>query len=110
MAKLKKLFPILLLSAYSVALFPSADVFADRETRTIANEEETMNIVITINGNSYAKMKNIPTTGFLEVYTILGERKKQLKLSDCKDGASLELTNGLYILKAGKVTQKIIVR
>lgn len=78
------------------------------------NEKEaiipTMTLTVTINSNATTKIKNVPTKGYFEVYSILGKREKRLKLDNCQGEISIELPKGLYILKAEKVTQKIIVK
>lgn len=109
MANFKKLFIFISLTIYSVVVFPSSDAFAEQEKHVKA-KEETMTITIRINNDSFTRMKEIPTVGYFDVYTILGERIKRIDLKKCKEGVDLELSKGLYILKAGKVTQKIVIR
>lgn len=109
MANFKKLFIFFSLVIYSVTVFSSSNTFTEQEKHVKA-KEETMTIAIRINNDSFTNMKNIPTVGFFDVYTILGERIKRIDLKKCKEGVDLELSKGLYILKAGKVTQKIVIR
>lgn len=69
-----------------------------------------MSVEVMINGTSKITMENVPTTGYLEVYSILGVRVKSINLKTCIGGCYIDLPKGLYILKAGKVAQKVIVR
>ena len=70
---------------------------------------EIITLTITINSLSKTQMQNVPSKGYLEVYSILGKREKRIKLDNCDGEISIDLPKGLYILKAEKVTQKIRV-
>ncbi|MBB4036281.1 hypothetical protein GGR21_002183 [Dysgonomonas hofstadii] len=73
--------------------------------------DNAMTLDITINGTTKLKMENIPTEGYLEVYSILGVKITSKNLKTCEGGQCyLDLSKGLYILKAGKVAVKVIVR
>lgn len=96
----------LLTSPVAVFAYP----FGFANETAVSNSQETINLVVVINGGSYAIMKNVPNIGCLEVYTILGERIKQVSLKNNGERVNIELSKGLYILRVGKVTQKIIVR
>lgn len=72
--------------------------------------EGKMALIITINSLSKTSMENVPTKGYLEVYSILGKREKRVKLDNCNGEISIDLSKGLYILKAEKITQKIRVQ
>lgn len=74
-------------------------------------QDKTMTLRVNINSTSMVKMENVPTEGYLEVYSILGVRVMNVNLKTCIDGQrDIELPKGLYILKAGKVATKVIVR
>lgn len=109
MANFRKILTILCLLICSTTAYSTPSWLVDKPIHANV-PNETMTIKITVNSNSHTYMKDIPTKGHLEVYTILGRRIKRIDLKNCKDGASLELANGLYILRVGKVTQKIVVR
>lgn len=109
MTNFKKILLLICLLTFSVMAFPTTGLFAEGE-ESVKVKEEVMTIVVRINNDSYTVMKDIPTVGYFDVYTILGERIKRLDLKKCDEGVDLELSKGLYILRAGKVTQKIIVR
>lgn len=99
-------------------LFAGISISAGAETlESTVNEsitdhqrkETTLKIVI--NYNTEILLENAPTTGYLEVYSVLGAKITSVNLKSCTDGeCSLLLKKGLYIIKAGKVAQKIIVR
>lgn len=60
-------------------------------------------------------MENVPTKGYLEIYSILGVKVKSINLKECAVGDNfgsytLEIGKGVYIIKAGKVSRKILVR
>ena len=109
MANFKIFFLFICLTMYSVVVFPSSSMFVEGE-KYAKVQEETMTILVRINNDSFTQMKEIPLVGYFDVYTILGERIKRIDLSKCKEGVDLELSKGLYILRAGKVTQKIVIR
>ena len=70
----------------------------------------TMTFDILINGASKVRMNDVPTAGSLDVFSILGVKVTSVNLKECANGYSMDLTKGLYILKAGRVAQKVIVR
>lgn len=77
----------------------------------LEKNDKTMDLDILINGNSKIKMENIPTEGYLEVYSIIGVRITRVNLkqyinADC----TLDLPKGVFIFKAGKVAQKVFVK
>ena len=117
MAHFRKLFFLLLLISFTswAHLFgnEAADSIPNNEIRDNNTEivkEETITLTITINSLSKVEMKNVPAKGYLEVYNILGKREKRIKLDDSEGEISVDLPKGLYILKAEKVTQKIVVK
>lgn len=74
-------------------------------------QDKSVALDITINGTTKLKMENVPTEGYLEVYSILGVKVTSKNLKTCEGGQCyLDLPKGLYILKAGKVAVKVIVR
>jgi len=84
--------------------FPSA-------SSVFEQQDKTMSFDVTINGTTKIKMENTPTSGHLEVYSILGVKVTSINLKTCEGGGCyLDLPKGLYIFKAGKVALKVIVR
>ncbi|MBK5722473.1 T9SS type A sorting domain-containing protein [Dysgonomonas sp. Marseille-P4677] len=73
-------------------------------------QDRTMNLDLEINRTTKITLENIPTTGYLEVYSILGLKVTSVNLKTILGSYPLELPKGIYIIKAGKVAQKIIVR
>ena len=76
------------------------------------NEEKVMTIEVLINNNSKVKMIDVPVSGRLEVYSILGVKVTTIALSASTKQYTIPntLPKGVYILKAGNVAQKIIAR
>lgn len=72
--------------------------------------DNTTTLEVNINNTTKIKMENVPTTGYLEVYSILGVKVTSINLKTIVGSCYLDLPKGLYILKAGKSAQKIIVR
>ena len=72
--------------------------------------DNTTTLEVNINNTTKIKMENVPTSGYLEVYSILGVKVTSINLKTCVGSCYLDLAKGLYILKAGKSAQKIIVR
>lgn len=100
------LFAGLSLSANSARVEFSSDPF-----RTAGEQQDnTMTLEVVINGISKVTMENIPTTGYLEVYSILGVKVRSINLRTYLGVCNIELPKGIYILKAGKVAQKVIVK
>lgn len=110
MKKYKQIFFITLLTGASLAAnanegLPPVDNIVSEQN------DKTMKLEITINENSKIIMENVPTTGYLEVYNILGVKVTSVNLKNCTDGKKdLTLSKGLFILKAGKVAKKVIIK
>ena len=109
MLKSKKIFICLILGMLS---FPAyAGGFSDT---SVAFSTEATNdikaIEILINEKSKVKLNDAPTTGYLEIYTILGVKIKSINIKTISGVYALELPKGLYIVRAGKVAQKVMVK
>ncbi len=111
MVRNKKILFILLFMGLSLSAssgnlnFPSNSFpIADQQ------QDKSMTLEVMINSTTKIIMENVPLTGYLEVYSILGVRVTNVNLKTCMGGCSIDLPKGIYILKAGKVAQKIIVR
>lgn len=94
-------------TAYSNTL---SDFSISSSTEVSNDKVKTINIYINSNRNNKIQMKDVPKVGYLEVYSILGVKVKSVSLGSFDveyDG--LTLPKGIYILKAGKVAQKVIV-
>jgi hypothetical protein len=111
MVKYRKILFVLLFAGFSLSA-GSANTESLSDPFSVVEEQQdnTMSVEVTINGTSKITMTNVPATGYLEVYSILGVRVKSINLKTCVGGCSIDLPKGIYILKAGKVAQKIIVR
>lgn len=111
MLKNKKISILFLATLLSFAAYGNAmgEHFSSFSTETINDNVKTIDILI--NGNSMVQLKDVPKVGYLEVYSILGVKVKSISLRSI-DGVyeGLTLPKGIYILKAGKVAQKVIVR
>lgn len=76
-------------------------------------KDDTTIVDITINGNYRVILDNIPSvTSSVDIYSILGVKTASVNLkSSASEGYYyLDLPKGIYILKAGKIAQKIIIR
>lgn len=73
-------------------------------------EDRTTDLEVEINNTIKIVLENVPTTGYLEVYSILGVKVTSVNLKTIVGRCSLDLPKGLYIIKVGKVAQKVIVR
>lgn len=105
-----KILSILILSALLslTAYGGTMDGLLDPASAEVA-DENVKTIDIIINGNSKVQMKDVPKTGYLEVYSILGVKVKSISLGSIDATyEGLSLPKGIYILRAGKVAQKII--
>lgn len=100
-------------------MFVSFSVYAEgwsesfaSETMTLAKDNNTMEIEIQVNGTTLFQMENVPTSGYLEVYSILGVKVTSFSLKSAASVGScyFDLPKGIYIFKAGKVAKKVIVR
>jgi len=86
--------------------FPSNISVSDAES-----DSKTMTLTVKINQDSEIKMEKVPTKGYLEVYSILGVKITSINLKTCVgNSCSIDLSKGLYILKAGKIAKKIVVK
>ncbi len=86
--------------------FPS-DTFAS-DFREVQDRGTDLNVEI--NGTTKITLENVSMSGYLEVYSILGVKVTSVNLKTIVGQCVLDLPKGLYILKVGKVAQKIIVR
>lgn len=114
MSKLKKILLTLIFTGIFLSSeareidFPVADFpFTGQQE---PDRDKSMSIEVTINHTSKVLMEDVPDTGYLEVYSILGQKVTSVNLKDCIGGCYIQLAKGIYILKAGKVAKKIIVR
>ena len=82
------------------------------ESAVLEKNDKTTDLALLINGTSKVVMKNVPTEGYLEVYSIIGVRITRINLKQCIGVGtySIELPKGVYILRAGKVAQKVFVK
>lgn len=90
-----------------------SSLFASEMTKVVS-ESKTMTLEISINDNILT-LENVPTKGYLEIYSIQGVKVKSVNLQECFAGdaygsCSIDIGKGIYILKAGKVSRKILVR
>lgn len=108
----KKIIFSILLSILSLSVYAERSSFAYPESTEIESIENTqsMSIDLLINGNCRVKMQEVPTSGRLDVYSILGVKITSVGLSYCINEYPIELPKGLYIFRAGKTAQKIIVK
>lgn len=96
---------------FSTSAFSLGSTFSDTPFQLdTQNKDNTVTITITINSSSTMELKGVDKTANFEVMSVLGKRVTIKQVKDCADGVYLELPNGIYILKAGKVAQKIVVR
>jgi len=75
-------------------------------------QDKSMNLEVMINNTTKIQMENVPLSGYLEVYSILGVKVTSVNLKSYVDSkyCYLDLPKGLYILKAGKVAVKVVVK
>lgn len=111
MVKYKKILFFLLFVGVTLSLHAKELDFPINEY-TIADQQFDKGLVlsVTINYTTKIQLENVPQVGYLEVYSILGVKVTSVNLRDCVGGCYIDLPKGLYILKAGKSAQKVIVR
>lgn len=111
MTNFRKTFAVCLLTMLSNAAFSADRTFSDTFAfAQIQEETSSSTLTITINSSSIVTLKNIPQTGHVEVMSILGKRVTIKDLKDCKNGVYIDLPNGIYVIKVGKISQKIAIR
>lgn len=111
MVKYKKILFILLFVGFSLSASSDNSFFPSNGFPISEQQDDrTMSLEVMINSSMKITMENVPLTGYLEVYSILGVRVVNVNLKTCVGGCPIDLPKGIYILKAGKVAQKIIVR
>lgn len=113
MLKAKKISIFMLSMLLSFTAYGSVlNEFSTSSATEVSTNDKVKTISIYVNSNRNYKiqMKDVPKVGYLEVYTVLGVKVKSVSLGSFDveyDG--LSLPKGIYILRAGKVAQKIIV-
>lgn len=73
-------------------------------------QERGLDLTVIINNSIEIVLENVSASGYLEVYSILGVKVTSVNLKTIMGHCPLDLPKGIYILKAGKIAQKIIVR
>lgn len=106
---LKKMSVLLLFAAASLGAFAGEWNAAEGDV-VVEKQQNIMTIDVYINNVSKVQLQDIPTSGYLEVYSILGIKVTSINLKGVTENCTLDLPKGLYILKAGRVAKKIIVR
>lgn len=112
----KKTIFLVLLFVLSISVYAerAAFVFVYPETSIVENTNNSpsmsVSVDLLINGNNRVKMTDIPTSGRIEVYSILGVKITSVSLREYICEYSIDLPKGLYILKAGRTAQKIVVK
>lgn len=105
---------IILLFILAMPFIPVAagqsGMFSD--TVVLQKNDKTIDLVILVNGNSKIVMKNVPTEGYLEIYSVIGVRISRINLKQCIGVGEypIELPKGVCIFRAGKVAQKVFVK
>lgn len=107
----KKILSLSLLTILSITAYANGIGEIQYTNRILAEKKDNvMTIDVFINNNSKIQMVDVPTIGRLEVYSILGLKVDSKILSSTLNSYYLELPKGIYILKAGKVAQKVIAK
>ncbi len=104
------LLSLLLIGSASVVSAENADFPIN--TSFAETDDTVLTLKVTINEDTEIELENVlKTTNYLDVYNLLGVKVTSVNLKKCVDNrCSLDLNKGLYILKAGKVAKKVIVR
>lgn len=93
-------------SAYSEEM----DTFGDSDMFVSEIQDKIATLDITINNTTKIQLSDISDAEYLEVFSILGVKVTRISLKDIIGICYIELPKGLYILKVGKIAQKVIVR
>lgn len=94
----------------SMTAFSATGPFSGNYAFAQSQDSDTSSTLkITINSSSVVTLKNVPQTGRLEIMSILGKRVTSKDLKDCKDGVYIDLPNGIYVIKVGRISQKIAI-
>lgn len=81
---------------------------ASKQTFT-ESQQSFRSVKIVINNSSEAEIKALSTSKELEVYSILGKRIISIQLTDNEDKYYITLSKGMYVIRIGKSTQKIVI-
>lgn len=102
---------VIVLAVFPTSVFAGGEVlsFPDDSVQEQAGEE-TMTIDLYINSSTVVRLESVPVNGYLDVYSILGVKVTGVNLKSYAGNCSIDLPKGIYILKAGKVAKKIVVR
>lgn len=106
----KKILILLLLSMLAFSANAGGWVSAPSNVTT-DTKSKTIDVELLINSSSKVKLKDIPTEGYIDVYSIIGALVMRINIKNCLSGEySAELPKGFFILKAGKVTKKVLAK
>lgn len=103
---------ILFLVAILFISFPSLYAFtwSRSDSTSVDLSQSTRTIKIIINGSYETEMKILVPNGVLEIYSILGKRVIAIQLTDNENIYSVALNKGMYVIRIGKNTQKIVIK
>lgn len=106
------IFTLLTVCSTSLNAEVGIDAFINEELseRDENNPGNLMTIDVYINSSTTIRLENVSTKNTLDVYSILGVKVTSRQLKNYTTNYNIELPKGIYILKSGKVTKKIVVR
>ena len=60
--------------------------------------------------DSCIKVKNAPTGSVLEIYSVVGIKVKEIKLTSSDGEYPVNIPKGYYIIRIGETVRKVVIR
>lgn len=76
----------------------------------VINSNDVMSITIIVNNEKRVQLNDVPTSGYLEIYSVLGVKVASINLKSSTPIYQINLPKGVYIFKAGKVAKKVVAK
>lgn len=89
----------------------SLSVFARQERKgRVIVEPERPAVEITLLDSNVLVVKNAPIGKKIEVYSIVGNKMKEIEIKSSYGEYSLDLPKSIYIIKLGEIVRKYVIK
>lgn len=86
-----------------------ASTQSDVKTSVLSKEKSPKKIEITAYDN-HIMVSNAPVGGVLEIYSVVGIKVKEIKITQSTAEYTVDIAKGYYIIRVGDTVRKIAIR
>lgn len=76
----------------------------------ITNNNDVMSITVIVNNETRVQLNDVPTSGYLDIYSVLGVKVASISLRNTTQIYQINLPKGVYIFKAGRIAKKVVAK